>query len=47
MQLSFYTGSQFHEEYRAGMFVSMRGSWNRKPAAGYEVVHVQFRVGKR
>lgn len=46
MQLSFYTGAQFPEEYRGDMFVSMRGSWNRKPAAGYEVVRVRFRNGQ-
>ena len=46
MQSSFYTGNQFPAEYRGDMFVSMRGSWNRKPAAGYEVVRVRFRDGK-
>jgi Raf kinase inhibitor-like YbhB/YbcL family protein len=46
MQASFYTGSQFPEEYRGDLFVSMRGSWNRKPASGYEVVRVRFQNGK-
>lgn len=46
MQLSFYAGGQFPDEYRGDMFVSMRGSWNRKPASGYEVVRVRFRDGQ-
>src|SRR5690606_26030284 len=46
MQLSFYNGAQFPEEYRGDAFISMRGSWNRKPAAGYEVVRLRFRDGE-
>lgn len=46
MQLSFYTGTQFPTEYQGDAFVSMRGSWNRKPASGYEVVRVRFQDGK-
>ncbi len=46
MQASFYTGEQFPAEYRHDLFVSMRGSWNRKPAAGYEIVRIRFRDGK-
>lgn len=38
----FYTGSQFPEEYVNDAFVTMRGSWNRYPATGYEVVRVHF-----
>src|SRR5699024_6313042 len=29
-------------EYRNDAFVSMRGSWNRRPPSGYEVVRVKF-----
>jgi Raf kinase inhibitor-like YbhB/YbcL family protein len=46
MQMSFYTGAQFPADYRGDAFVSMRGSWNRRPASGYEVVRVHFDHGK-
>lgn len=46
MQLSFYNGAQFPKEYRGDAFVSMRGSWNRKPSAGYEIVRIHFVAGK-
>jgi glucose/arabinose dehydrogenase len=42
LQMVFYTGKQFPEEYRNDAFVAMHGSWNRKPPAGYEVVRVRF-----
>ncbi|MDQ6663285.1 MAG: YbhB/YbcL family Raf kinase inhibitor-like protein [Acidobacteriota bacterium] len=45
MQMSFYNGGQFPAEFRGDAFVSMRGSWNRKPASGYEVVRIRFRSG--
>lgn len=46
MQMLFYTGQQFPAAYRGDAFVTMRGSWNRKPASGYEVVRVRFDAGK-
>ena len=46
MQMSFYDGPQFPVEYRGDAFVSMRGSWNRTPPAGYEVVRVHFQNGE-
>jgi Raf kinase inhibitor-like YbhB/YbcL family protein len=46
MQLAFYTGEQFPEEYRGDAFVAMRGSWNRKPPSGYEVLRVRFEDGE-
>ncbi|QCF26813.1 YbhB/YbcL family Raf kinase inhibitor-like protein [Hydrocarboniclastica marina] len=42
MQLAFYTADQFPEAYHGDAFVAMRGSWNRKPPSGYEVVRVLF-----
>lgn len=42
MQMTFYTGAQFPTEYRNDAFVPMRGSWNRKPPSGYEVLRVRF-----
>ena len=46
MQMVFYTGAQFPEKYRGDAFIAMRGSWNRKPPSGYEVVRVRFEDGK-
>lgn len=46
MQMAFYQGSSFPAEYRGDAFVAMRGSWNRKPAVGYEVVRVSFDNGQ-
>src|SRR5690606_41633032 len=30
MQMTFYTGTAFPEEYRGDAFIAMRGSWNRR-----------------
>ena len=46
MQMAFYTGEQFPQDYRGDAFVAMRGSWNRKPPSGYEVARVRFENGK-
>ena len=46
MQLSFYNATQFPAEFQGDAFVSMRGSWNRKPPSGYEVVRVHFQNGE-
>lgn len=42
MQMAFYGGGAFPAEYQGDAFVAMRGSWNRRPAVGYEVVRVRF-----
>jgi Raf kinase inhibitor-like YbhB/YbcL family protein len=42
MQMTFYTGAMFPAEYKNDAFVAMRGSWNRNPPSGYEVVRVRF-----
>jgi Raf kinase inhibitor-like YbhB/YbcL family protein len=46
MQLAFYTGNAFPEAYRGDAFVAMRGSWNRNPPSGYEVVRIDFQDGR-
>ena len=46
MALTFYTGSQFPEEYRNDAFVAMRGSWNRSSPVGYKIARVHFENGK-
>jgi Raf kinase inhibitor-like YbhB/YbcL family protein len=42
MQMRFYDGAAFPGAYRNSAFVAMHGSWNRKPASGYEVVRAMF-----
>ena len=46
MQMVFYQGGAFPAGYRGDAFVAMRGSWNRKPAAGYEIARVRFERGQ-
>lgn len=46
MQMQFYRGGQFPDEYRGDAFVAMRGSWNARPATGYEIVRIRFKDGK-
>ena len=46
MQMTFYTGTQFPGEYQGDAFIAMRGSWNRKPPAGYEIVRIHFDGGR-
>ncbi len=46
MQMAFYTGDAFPEDYRGDAFVAMRGSWNRNPPSGYEVLRIDFEDGR-
>ena len=46
MQMTFYTGDAFPEEYRGDAYVAMRGSWNRRPPSGYEIVRIDFEGGE-
>ena len=45
MGMTFYTGSQFPEEYRGGAFVALHGSINRLDLVGYSVVWIPFEDG--
>ncbi len=46
MQMAFYPqGGSFPAEYAGDAFIAMRGSWNAKPAAGYEIVRIRFQNG--
>lgn len=45
MQFTFYDGVQFPADYKGDAFVTMHGSWNRKPPSGYEVLRVRFENG--
>jgi glucose/arabinose dehydrogenase len=42
MDLLFYTGKQFPEDYRGGAFVALHGSWNRSRRTGYKIVFIPF-----
>ncbi len=44
LQMVPYTGTQFPDKFRGGMFITFHGSWNRGPRAqgGYKVVYVPF-----
>ena len=46
MQMAFYDGNAFPADYRGDAFIAMRGSWNRRPPSGYEVVRVTFENGE-
>jgi Raf kinase inhibitor-like YbhB/YbcL family protein len=46
MQMVFAAGAGFPPEYAGDAFVTMRGSWNREPASGYEIVRVRFANGQ-
>lgn len=46
MQMAFYTGTAFPEAYRGDAFVAMRGSWNRNPPSGYEILRIRFDQGR-
>jgi glucose/arabinose dehydrogenase len=46
LQFAFYTGTQFPEMYRGGVFLAEHGSWNRASRDGYQVVFVGFKNGK-
>ena len=46
MQFKFYPGGSFPRQFVGDAFVTMRGSWNRKPASGYEIVRVRFSGGQ-
>jgi len=44
--LTFYTGTQFPEEYRGDLFVAFHGSWNRAAPTGYKVVRIPIQDGQ-
>jgi glucose/arabinose dehydrogenase len=46
LQFAFYTGKQFPESYRGGVFLAEHGSWNRSSRAGYQIAFVGFKDGK-
>jgi Raf kinase inhibitor-like YbhB/YbcL family protein len=46
MQMKFYNGTSFPAEFAGDAFATMRGSWNRNPASGYEIVRITFEDGR-
>lgn len=46
LNLCFYDGKQFPEEYRGDIFAAFHGSWNRSRRTGYKIVRVPFENGK-
>jgi glucose/arabinose dehydrogenase len=46
MDMVFYTGNNFPEEYKGDAFIALRGSWNRSEPVGYKVVRLKFNNGQ-
>jgi glucose/arabinose dehydrogenase len=46
LDLTFYDGDEFPEEYRGDLFAAEHGSWNRARRVGYKVVRVPLKDGK-
>ena len=38
--IKFYTGNMFPKEYKNSMLIAQKGSWNRDPKQGYNVIRV-------
>lgn len=46
LDMAFYTGETFPEEYRLDAFAAEHGSWNRTRRTGYKVIRVPMRDGR-
>jgi glucose/arabinose dehydrogenase len=46
LDLVFYQGDQFPATYKGGLFVALKGSWNRSVPTGYKIVWVPFKDGQ-
>jgi glucose/arabinose dehydrogenase len=46
LEMLFYNGQQFPEEYRGDAFAAEHGSWNRSRRTGYKVIRVMMHDGK-
>jgi glucose/arabinose dehydrogenase len=44
--IAFYTGTQFPQRFRNGLFVALHGSWNRSSTNGVKVIFAPFQNGK-
>jgi len=45
MDIKFYDGDSFPSFPAGGAFVSLHGSWNRQPSAGYSLLYLNFENG--
>ena len=45
LEMLFYNGQQFPEEYRGDIFAAEHGSWNRHSRTGYEVIRAPLKNG--
>jgi glucose/arabinose dehydrogenase len=45
LEMTFYDGKQFPEQYRGDIFASEHGSWNKAVRAGYEVIRIPLNAG--
>jgi len=45
LQMTFYDGSQFPEQYQGEGFATLHGSWNRSKPTGYKVVRIVLKNG--
>lgn len=46
LEMTFYEGKQFPQEYQGNIFAAEHGSWNRKRRVGYEIIRVPLKNGK-
>ena len=46
LDMIFYTGDQFPEEYQNDAIVTFHGSWNKEKPSGYKVVRINFEDGE-
>ncbi len=46
LDLAFYTGDKFPDEYKGDLFAAEHGSWNRARKTGYKVVRIPLKAGK-
>jgi len=46
LDMTFYDGKQFPEEYRNDAFAAEHGSWNRSRRTGYKVIRLPMKDGK-
>jgi glucose/arabinose dehydrogenase len=46
LEMTFYEGRQFPQEYKGDIFAAEHGSWNKAERAGYEVIRVPLKDGK-
>ena len=46
LNLCFYDGKQFPEEYRGDIFAAFHGSWNRSRRTGYKIVRIPLDQAK-